>query len=359
MPSPAQPPLVLPDPYGRAIDDPNTALLQRFRTRLLRRLILSVVCLLFVIALDVFAVIAGVVADAALLVALTIGLGALVGSALALHVPQQRLGKALLGRYGWRAVPANLVADKPCLARIGLDGTELTLRLTRFNRLGQQVLLRTGTLWICGPDEQGRALVRVAGSVGQALARVTDAQPTGVPPVPRSPSSPRPADDPGLIWARHVFHRSMLIILAVLVLLAGIEIGLVSRTGIGNLGTLGTEAFGQLLGTPVILIVIVWGYLVGLRQFRRFAAAPYWLPVPVSLDTWDNPANMVVRTGAGRLILPGGRPAYADFPRLPLDLAANLRATGVLWLAGDPQPGATVPIGLPGYPLRGVVKIRR
>lgn len=356
-PSPAQPPLVLPFTNGPAGDDPNTALLQRFRTSVLRRMGVLIGCLVLFGAIDYVSLADSMVPSEIFVWFLTVLLLLAVGFALWLHLPQQRRGKTLLGRYGWRGVPATVLADKPCLVRIVIDDTELTLRLTRLNLIGKQSLLRTGTLWICGPDEQGRALVRVAGSVGQALAEVTNTRPTGVPPVPQRPVSPRPGDDPGLLWARHAFHRSMLISLVVVVLLGGINVGVLSRTGLGDLGR-NEGALAQLVGVTVMLIAIAWGYVAGLRQFRRYDAAPYWVPVQVSLDTWDGPPNMAVRTGSGRVILANGWRGYADFPRLSLDLAANLRGTGVLWLAGDPMPGATVPIGLPGFPLRGTVKLR-
>jgi hypothetical protein len=348
---------VLPYTDGRAIDDPNTALLLRFRTSILRRMIVLIGCLAVFGAIDYVSVADSLVPGEIFIWFMTVVLLVLVVFALWLHLPQQRRGKALLSRYGWRGVPATLLADKPCLVRIALGDTALTLRLTRLNWIAKQALLRTGTLWICGPDEQGQALVRVAGSVGQALADVTNAAPTGAPPVPQRPNSQRPADDPGLAWARRAFHRSMLIILGVVVLLAGINIGILSRSGFGTLGT-NAGAFGQVIAAPIMLIVLAWGYVAGFRQFRRYAAAPYWVPVQVSLDSWDGPPNMAVRTGAGRVILPNGWRCYADFPRLPLDLAANLRGTGVLWLAGDPVPGATLPIGLPGYAVRGTVKLR-
>jgi hypothetical protein len=318
-------------------------------------LIPSVLCVLLLAGIEALSIIAGMIPDVVVLGAVTLALGPLVVIAVVTQIPQQRRGKALLSRYGWRGAPATLLADKPCLARVGLDGAEVTLRLRRMNWIGKQALLRTGTLWVCGPDERGRALVRVAGSVGQALADVTDLVPSGVPPVLARPTGPRPADDPALIWARHAYHRGMVIIIGVLVLLTGVCVGFLTRFDFGRADS-GTV--GGLVAVPVMLLLIGWSYLVGLRALRRYADAPCWLPVQVSLDTWDTPATMAVRTGTGRLILPNGWHGYADFPRLPLDLAANLRATGVLWLAGEPTPGTTVPIGLPGYPLRAVVKIR-
>jgi hypothetical protein len=359
VPDPARPPLVLPLTHGRAIDDPNTALLQQIRTRTVRRMILPVLCLALLCGVDYLSATAGLVPDLVYLGILTALLIASVGFTLWVHEPQRRRGRSLLSRYGWRPVPAAMLSDNPCLARVILDGTEVTLRLTRLNWIGKQAVLRTGTLWICGPDERGRALARVAGSVGQAMADVTDARPSGMPPVLAVPSGPRPGDDPALIWARRSFGRTMLIFLAVMVLLTGVSIGFVTKDGFGHLGVSDSTAFGGLVAAPVMLILLVWAYVAGLRSSLRYARAAYWQAVPVSLDTWDAPANVAIRTGTGRVILPGGWQGYADFPRLTLDFAANLRATGVLWLAGEPAPGATVPIGLPGYPLRGVVKIRR
>ena len=354
-----QPALVLPAPYARAIDDPNTALLEQIRLRSLRR---GYVPALALVILGGAAYLDATAHDLPGLVYLGILIALVLTSAVLnwwTHLPQRRRGKLLLGRYGWRPVPARILADRPCLVRVALEGAEPVLRVRRLNWIGKQVVLRTGELWICGPDERGRALVRVAGSVGQGIADVTDARPGGAPPVPVHPGGPRPGEDPGLIRSQRYYHRAMVITVAIMVLLIGIGVGFLSQYGVADVGALDPVLVGWLFLGPVLLVLILWGYARTSKSMRRAAQAPYWQPVQVSLDTWDEPAFAAVRTGTGRVILPGGWRAYADFPRLSLDLAANLRATGVLWMIGDPVPGTLVPIGLPGYPLRGYVKIRR
>jgi hypothetical protein len=342
---------LLPHTDGLAVYDPDTALLEQIRTRLLSGRLVS---LLIVGAFVAYAILspqitASVLAGFMVLLALPNSV-----YLLWLHEPQRRRGKALFQRYAWRGVPATLIADKPCLVRIVLDEQELTLRLRRMNWMSKQRLLRTGTLWICGPDERGRALVRGAGSAGEALADVTTKAPKGVPPILVHPSGPRPADDPALIWYERGYRRGLLIVMAILVLLGGVGAGLLSRSSDENLTR---NLIAALAPVVTVFILVTYSAIVRYRQFRRFAAATHWQAVPVSLDTWTG-SNLGVRTGTGRIILPGGWRCYVEFPRLPLDLAANLRTTGVLWLAGDAAPGQTVPIGLPGYPLRGVVKIK-
>ena len=358
-PNPAQPPLVLPLTTGPAIEDPNTALLQQARARLVRvgfAPLFSVLVLTGFLASQVLQhqpvhlavdLVVGGILVAFLLVLLIVRLW--------LHVPPQRRGKELLPRYPWRGVPVTVLANNPCLVRVALDGRELTLRLRRLNWLGKQVLLRTGVLWICGPDERGRALVRIAGSVGEALAEVTVAAPSGPPPVLAQPSGPRPADDPALSWIRRATNRNVVIYTAILVLLEGLTVGALSRADYTDIDPI---VIGGVTGVTMALVLVIWGWWLGNSQYRRLAAAPYWQPIQVSLDTWNADINVSVRNGSGRIILPNGWRGYVEFPRLPLDFAANLRATGVLWVAGDPVPGQTVPIGLPGYPLRGVVKIK-
>lgn len=357
LPAPdlAQPPLVFPQTNGRAYDDPNTALLHEVRGALLRRSLFGLLPLVvlggFLLLSIVRHEIAGILFAGILLALLLVS----QAYALWLHLPQLRRGKALLFQFAWRPAPATLLSDKPCLARITLDQRQLTLRLRRLNWTGRQALLRTGGLWICGPDARGRALVRVAGSVGQGIAEVTDATPTGVPPVLVHPSGPRPGDDPGLSYARRLFNRTMLVLVVIFALLDGLVAGFLSKAGFADADP---GLAGWLIVQTLLLVLMCWSWFTGMRQFRRYANAPYWQPVPVSLDTWDAATNVAVRTGTGRIILPNGWRGYVEFPRLPLDLAANLRATGVLWLAGDAAPGQTVPIGLPGFPLRGVVKIQ-
>lgn len=352
-PDPAQPPLLLPQTDGLAIDDPDTALLQQIRVRFLNGRLGS---LILTAAMIAFAVV-----NRQLVFTVSAGLGVILALPstvylLWLYEPQRRRGKAVLSRYPWRVARATLVADKPCLVRIALADGELTLRVRRLNWAAKQRLLRTGTLWICGPDEHGRALVRGAGSVGEAVAQVTNAAPKGVPPVLAHPSGPRPADDPALIWYERGYRRGLLIIVAILVLFGGIGAGMLTRSDDDELRR---NLIGALVLIALALILIAYSAVARYSQVRRFAAATHWQAVPVSLDTWEAGRSLGVRTGTGRIILPGGWRCYVEFPRLTLDLAANLRATGVLWLAGDAAPGQTVPIGLPGYTLRGVVKMQR
>ena len=348
-------PLLMPMTGVRAIDDPNTALLQGIRRRAVRACYVQAAVLVLLGCLVYTEVVDGADENLGYSGFLIVTLLLTTSFALWTHLPQLRRGKALLSRYGWRAAPARVLADKPCLVRVSLEGRELTLRLRRINPVGRQVLLRTGTVWLCGPDEQGRALARVAGSVGHAIADVTDAVPVGPPPVLTRPVSRRPGDDPGMIWARRSFHRAMLILLGVLVLLTGVGIGFLTENG--STGP-GDAVFSPVLIVAVLLVVFGVGYVTGARQLARFRQAPYWLPVQVSLDSWTGQPNTSVRTGAGRIILPNGWRGYVDFPRLNFELAANMRATGVLWLAGEPVPGKPVPVGLPGFPLRGIAKIR-
>jgi hypothetical protein len=350
--SPERPPLVLPQEHGRAIDDPNTALLERIRAGVLRRSSLVALILILFGVLMYFSVRDGQVTKSVYLGILLVALLALIALQLWLHVPHIRHGKALLSRYGWRRLPATIVSDKPCLVRVNIDGTDVTMRVRRTNRNAKQILLRTPTLWICGPDEQGRALLRLAGSVGHGLTQVTGAVPTGAPPTLIHPATPRPADEPALSWSRRIQSRALLIAMAVSLVFVGIGVGNLTWTGF-DFGEIDGTAFGGSIGGLAMFILMAQGYAKARKTFRQLAQAPYWQPVPVSLDTWDRPANSALRTGSGRVILPGGWEGFVDFPRLSFDLAANMRATGVLWVAGDAAPGATVPIGLPGYPLLG------
>jgi hypothetical protein len=340
-PNPAQPPLVQPFTDALALSDPNTALLQQIRERVIR---LGFVPPLLVLVVGLLVSLGAGDNQRTELIFFGVLLGlllALMGWRLWFYWPQHRRGYALFSRYRWQAVPAVLIANTPCLRRM--------------NWYGKQALLRTGTLWICGPDEQGRALIRIAGSTAEAVADVTDAAPTGAPPVLVRPSSPRPADDPALIRLRRATNRTSLITAAILVLLDGLGVGALTNASYNDVSPVLT---GWLCGATVALVFLARGWFVAQRGHRQSVAAAQWQPVQVSLDTWEAPTNVSVRNGSGRIILPNGWHGYVEFPRLRLDFAANLRATGVLWVAGDAVPGRTVPIGVPGFPLRGVVKIQ-
>jgi hypothetical protein len=40
-------------------------------------------------------------------------------------------------------------------------------------------------------------------------------------------------------------------------------------------------------------------------------------------------------------------------------MAANIAATGLLWIVGEPTPGRAFAVGLPGYPHTGIGRFER
>jgi hypothetical protein len=59
----------------------------------------------------------------------------------------------------------------------------------------------------------------------------------------------------------------------------------------------------------------------------------------------------------GRAMLADGREVAFRMPKVDVSLAANVAATGQLWIAGQPRLGKTLKAGVPGYPLLGRVRL--
>jgi hypothetical protein len=91
---------------------------------------------------------------------------------------------------------------------------------------------------------------------------------------------------------------------------------------------------------------------VSILRVRRPITDDTWVELRVALDTPFVPRTRGVARLTGWALHPDGRQTRF---RLVADvsLAANVAATGQLWLLGHPRPGKPAKSGLPGYPCVG------
>ncbi|GAA3650391.1 hypothetical protein GCM10022267_40970 [Lentzea roselyniae] len=232
----------------------------------------------------------------------------------------------------WRRLPAT-VADNPDEPwdLLLLDGLVLKGSL---HDLPDMVLDRQ-EVFVCGPDAEGRAMVRAAGFMTMRPAEVDTGEYEAKERVDRPLG--RPLDDPalqevlGAAWAMKVILVIMVVIVVVIGVLVALSVSPVAPTGLVTAAILATMLFD------------VPAMIVAMRRQRQAARAvessEQWTPVPVRL--FPEKAGHHV---AGVAELPGG-PAVVRFPVPDRDVLANIAATGVMWTAGTHEN--LIAVGVP------------
>ncbi|CRK55652.1 hypothetical protein [Alloactinosynnema sp. L-07] len=200
----------------------------------------------------------------------------------------------LLGAQAWRPVGVRVLRGTSLfgvsVVEVG-DGVG-PLRVFGASRAHLAVAVRTGTAWVVGPDGRGRAALRLEGSHHAWPARV-HRRPVKPARVPAADS------DASAMWARQ------------------------SRS---------------------------WWKAPENRRLGELLGAGEWTKVSASLAPWQ--ARMDGTTyGVATLRLPDGRVLLAAMPAAPVDVLGTVWDTGSLWLVGQPEPGRTLAVGFPGYPL--------
>ncbi|GGU14867.1 hypothetical protein [Lentzea flava] len=221
----------------------------------------------------------------------------------------------------WRRLPAAVAEndDEPWDVLLA-DGLVLK---GSFHDLPDMVLDR-GEVFVCGPDAEGRAMIRAAGFTAMRPAEVGTGEYRAKERLDRPLGRPR--DDPAVrqvINATWVFKTTWVMFVVTLVV-AGVLVALsVSPLAPTGLVTAALVAL-PLLDFPMLL--------ASMRRQRRAERAvehaECWTPVPIRL--FPEKAGHHV---AGIAELPGG-PALVRFPAPVLDVVANIAATSVMWIAG-------------------------
>ncbi|HVK22577.1 MAG TPA: hypothetical protein VM677_14555 [Actinokineospora sp.] len=227
-------------------------------------------------------------------------------------------------------------------------GKTLNLVANALPWAAQQVLARTGRIWLVGPDESGWAAIRSAGlalPLGQAKVTTEDvASGYQVNVLQDDPVKvPLAASDAVLVRTTATPRKrskSDVILPAVLMVFAAIMAGdLFSRDLRSDQIPL---AIGVVVGTLGIAGLLAWriGKLRYWSTVDKLLAAGPWKSVPVTVD------GDTLRAEGKTVALRRGAK----------ELRANAEATGLLWVAG--RPSGKVAVGLPGYPFLSVAEFR-
>jgi hypothetical protein len=183
----------VPSTDGRAGDDPYTELRYRFVRRRIRQLAAGTTWCV-VVAAVLLALTAWHRSNILTAAAVSVLILAVVLAAVLIRASHtRRRVEALWRDFAWRPVSFTLIhggrQDKRPTGVVVLDGREMGLRLFQTPWAVQQLLIRHGQAWLCGPDSRGRARLRVVGLTSSRDARVLDKIPHGAPMAP--PATPR------------------------------------------------------------------------------------------------------------------------------------------------------------------------
>ncbi|WP_018683491.1 hypothetical protein [Actinokineospora enzanensis] len=356
-------PVVEPPTTGPAIDDPAT-------TRALTALRAPLLVLpLATVALGVPAILLAV-ADAGWpgIAVLTIAaLAFLITAMLAIWLSGRWIGPAgrLLRAEPWRRASVQVFrAGRRGLPRATLlvreDGKPpLRLVATALPWAAQQVLARTGTVWLVGPDDRGWAAVRAPGlalplgqaqvvpgeSRGENEITVEQTAPVRIPLAAGDAVLSRVIAAPRKRSRTDVVAPGLLFLFAVVV-----TVDLIRRGVQSDQVVLAVCTFA---GTLAIAGYLAWrvGKLRYWIKADRLLAAGPWTPVKAD---FPKPAKVGKVTVTGRATLPGGDTVGVTLPRAGHALRSNIAATGTLWVAGQPGPGKPAAVGIPGYPFLNI-----
>lgn len=352
MVSNVSPEVVLPSTGGVALDEPNTRLMHDLYPPLIGQRIrglLGVAGLLVVFYLMAYRPLMFLLWP---VVAVTI----LAAANLPMLVVERLAIRRILPDFPWRALPVTIWASGTlCVLHAPDDVGELLLR-TRMNATFQQAVARTGRVWLCGLDKRGRGMVRVAGSLGlYPVRRVTSAPRRLGPVVEPTPTGPRPVDEPAVTLILRRLRRQR----AFAIVIPCVAVALVAANWL---------VFPpQRWETPVVIFALACIVLMALaaisrsrsdgRTIRALRRAMAWHSVPFTMGGW-----VPVEEGRrghlhGVAVLPDGVRLAVKLPSISTDLAANIRATGTLWLLDEPTAGTTAVAGLPDYPHFGTATI--
>jgi len=195
-------------------------------------------------------------------------------------------------------------------------------------------------VFLCGPDDEGRALLRVAGMLRIVPAKL-DPRPARARE--RELLLPgRPLDDPGAARASRWFRwgTRLWLVPAVLGVCGAVLVTLALRPlAVPGLVVGGLLLIAAAYSVPIVVMFVRWFA----EALAGLCAAREWSPVPITLFPWE-PGREV----AGLAQLPRGT-ALVRFPYPQPDVVANVSDSGMMWMAGD-GIGA-VAVGVPGVPV--------
>lgn len=246
-----------------------------------------------------------------------------------------------------RRVPARIVQHTSNSAVLAVE--QMYLRLPTANWGLRQVIARAGEVTLLGPDAKGYAVVLVDGLPAPQPAQVLAVAPAEQPAEPPAHVSVNGADDAVPRWyaRRHVRVQFYPLIWLIPALALVYD---VTRP----LPHLGYRPFAGAawLYLVVLVAVILLGSLPALDQFRlpKLLAAGQWRAYPVTVGEWKGDPRPFGDLTL-RLSLPDEMSLPVRVKHAPVELVANVSATGTLWVIGTPAAGKLTAVGVPGYPI--------
>ncbi|WP_410667255.1 hypothetical protein [Amycolatopsis sp. cmx-4-68] len=269
----------------------------------------------------------------------------------AIYQERARVPESRLKREPFRRVdiaPDGLVAAGRTVGVRLPDGRWVRLRLGESFRL---LLAGDRRVWLLGSGP--KVFVGFPGVVAVRRARVHDEPPADavvVPPAAWRSGSPRL--DPVLTAHRRRIAASLGAGAAFMLALAAASTWVRLDFPADDHGSrLVVVAF-----TGCTVLALLGALVITLRAvtYRRPLPADHWTELRAVLD---GPVRMS-RHGAARLsgltMLADGTVTGFRMSKADPSMAANIAATGRLWIAGVPRPGAAK-AGVPGYPVLGTV----
>jgi hypothetical protein len=213
-----------------------------------------------------------------------------------------------------------------------------------------EMVRERGEIFVCGPNANGKAVVRVAGLAETANAKVArPAEFVAQEPGERHELG-RPLDDPAVLKALPSMEAGEHAVLGSTVpAVIGAVIVLMSLWPIAPAGLV-------LGGVVVILSLLMLPSLIEVGRWYRDAvkgvhAAQRWIPVPVTLFPWK-PGALV----AGLATMEGGRLALVQFVDPDLHVIANIADTGTMWIAGVHED--VIAVGVPRVPVLTIAAVQ-
>ncbi|SDH93923.1 hypothetical protein SAMN05192558_103187 [Actinokineospora alba] len=264
-------------------------------------------------------------------------LGLVIAARVRLWVRWLRPGGQLLRAEAWRPVAARVArAGRPWWnSDVRLDdGT--ALRVTELTAAHHALIARTGRVWVVGPDDSGWAALRVDG-VRNALPAQRIRGAVGQPPV---------AGDVTALAAAQLRARSFVPV--------WILVGWVPWTAWWIASSGSWSIIGSLIGWAVV----VFGTRERLldRHLPAFVAGAEWTPLEVTLKPWGVGQGGHTRAD-GRVWFADGTSSPLSMPNASVDLLAAAHEAESLWFSERPEPGKTLAVGFPGYPLLAIAKV--
>jgi len=261
----------------------------------------------------------------------------------------------MLRAEAWRQVPA-LVTERGVIEVHEDVDTVWQLRTPPLGAAIPELITRTRRVWLVGPDAKGWLSFRVDGSRSPLPARRTR---VSVASVAREPASPgttgTAADDPVAALMARDLRRTLLRVLWGPVLALPIIAALVAGLSMMTRSATGWFVLGVLL---VALLVPGetnrWRAGHDIRAVPALLAAGPWQRIAIQLDGWNAPQNSTLATANGTVQLGDGTSLELTITA-SVSLLGNIDETGTAWIAGEPAPGRKRAVGIPGYPLLGVV----